>query len=141
MRNRFVLFALAAATLALAACGTSPTEPGSSARQALTLQVDSLPMGSSEGSLSVFDGACGCAAAPVIVTVNGQDVGSASECGAATVFPMTAMGGTFMVSARSKDAAGNPIVSGPLMGGDMMGMDGMGMGFLSLSVKVACSGR
>jgi hypothetical protein len=138
MRNRFVPFALAAA-LVLAACSTSPTEPGSSARQALTLQVDSMPMGTSGGSLSVFDGACGCAAAPVIVTVNGQDIGSASDCGSAAVFPMTAMGSTFMVSARSKDAAGNPIVSAPMMGGDMMGMDDMG--FLSLSVKVACSGR
>lgn len=139
MRNRLALSVLTGATLALAACGTSPTEPGSSARQALTIQVDSMPMGTSGGSLSVFDGACGCAAAPVIVTVNGQDIGSASDCGAAAVFPMTAMGSTFMVSARSKDAAGNTIVSGPLMGGDMMGMDDMG--FLSLSVKVACSGR
>lgn len=137
MRPRLTSLALAAAALGLTSCGSSPTEPASAgtSRQALTLRVEVLG-GGKGGTLSVFNDACGCAPAPIIVTVDGSDVGSVTQCDAATDLPFSSTGGRLVVSARSTDATGNPIESGALAGVMVISGD---VQSLSLSVRVGCS--
>ena len=131
--------ACAVAALALAACGSSPTEPtASTPSPSLTLAVTLVPVPSpSGGVLSVFHDACGCAAPDVQIRVNEQIVGQVSTCGATTALPFSVSSGMIRVTAYGHTMSGQPIVAA----GEGVRFVSDSAGPLSMTVRLGCSSK
>lgn len=72
-------------------CGSSPTEPvGPSSPGVINLTVETPPVISDAGQLTLTSSVCGCSMSPLIVAVNGAVVGNL-PCSAQRQFPMPRM--------------------------------------------------
>jgi hypothetical protein len=140
MSSRIVSrLACALAALALAACGSSPTEPtASTLSPSLTLAVTLVAVPSTSGGvLSVFHDACGCAAPDVQIRVNEQIVGQVSTCGTTTGLPFSVSSGTIRVTAYGHTLSGQPLVAA---GEGVMFVNGDAVP-LSMTVRLGCSSK
>ncbi len=86
-RAAFVL----CAALGAGGCGSSPTEPGGSIPGGVIhLTIETPPVISDVGTLSLTSAVCGCTSAPLLVAINGTVVGNL-PCSAERSFPTPRM--------------------------------------------------